>query len=48
MGYIQSLNGWKIYQDATGKFYARKGRKWITGAMSLNIIKQTITNEREW
>jgi len=40
--YIQSFNGWKIYQYSDGTFFAFRGGKRISGAMSVDIIKQTI------
>jgi len=45
MKYIQSFKGWKIYKLENGTYSGNKGRKWITGAMSLGIIRQTITQD---
>ena len=47
MKYIQSYLGWKIYQLADGSYSSKKGRKYISGARTLGIIKQTIAQQKK-
>ena len=41
MKYIQSFNGWKIYQTAYG-FRARQGKYWSSPSSTLESLRQAI------